>query len=286
LRPLREHFAYNKNRMKSAFAVLVPVLLPVLFNVTLMIPSAEGQPLSVYSEFAKIDRQGNAIAPESPREILSPALVRNGYTSFQVVVQVPPATPYILRIGQNPDNAAMVTFYRLTESRMEPAAEPINDRGTQVFWMDVWIDKDAPVRRIKVEPQLHVDGDWVIYPMEMRVRDNIVPELPPPNANATTGATAAAASPFESSFNTLRAYLCGAQRPAPGSSDAAASDALHLRNARQDVALASLLSPADRDELRKRMGGCNARAPENPEFYLRLRDYFFTPLWMKVAHGN
>jgi len=265
-----------------------------------MIPSAEGQPLSVYSEFAKIDAQGNAIAPEAPREILSPALVRNGFTSFQVVVQVPPATPYILRIGQNPDNAAKVTFYRVRavgapgvpdDERMEPAAEPISGNGTQVFWMDVWVDKDALVRRIKVEPQLHLDGDWVIYPMEMRVRENVVPEIAPPNANATTGATAAAASPFESSFNTLRAYLCGAQRPAPASSDVATADdlhrdALHLRNARQDVALASLLPAADREELRKRMGGCNARAPENPEFYLRLRDYVFTPLWMKVAHGN
>jgi hypothetical protein len=59
-----------------------------------------------------------------------------------------------------------------------------------------------------------------------------------------------------------------------------------MRNVRQDVALASLLSPPDRDELRKRMGGCNARAPENPEFYLRLRDYFVTPLWMKIEQGK
>jgi hypothetical protein len=272
--------------MKSALAVLVPVLLPVLFNVAVAIPSAVGQPLSVYSEFAKIDAQGNVVAPESPREILSPALIRNGFTSFQVVVQVPPSTPYILRIGQNPDNAAKVAFYRLTESRMEPAAEPINGKGTQVFWMDVWIDKDAPVRRIKVEPQVHVDGDWVIYPMEMRVRDNIVPELPPPNASATTGATAAASSPFA----ILRDYICGAKQPASASSNVATAElhpeALHLRNAQQDVALASLLSQADREDLRKRMGGCNARAPENPEFYLRLRDYFVTPLWMKVVHGN
>ena len=48
--------------------------------------------------------------------------------------------------------------------------------------MDVWIDKDAPVRRIKVEPQLYVNGDWVIYPMEMRVRENIVPEIAGPSA--------------------------------------------------------------------------------------------------------
>ena len=268
---------------------MLAVWAPALLNVTLAIPSATGQPLSVYSEFVKIDAQGNAIAPEAPREILSPALVRNGFTSFQVVVQAPPATPFILRTGQNPDNAAKVTFYRLTEQRIEPAAEPINGKGAQVFWMDVWIDKDAPVRRIKVEPQLYVDGDWVIYPMEMRVRENVVPVMPPPVANAP--GAAATGSAFESSFHTLRAYLCGAKQPAPvstgvASPEALQKDALHLRNARQDVALASLLPAADREELRMRMGGCSARAPDNPEAYLRLRDYFFTPLWMKVAQGN
>lgn len=247
------------------------------FAVTLAILPAAGQPLSVYSEFAKIDAQGHVTAPDAPREILSPALVRNAFTSFQVVVQLPPSKPYILRTGQNPDNAAKVTFYRLIETRLEPATEPVNGAGTQVFWMDVWIDKDAPVRRIKVEPQLYIDGDWVIYPMEMRVRENIVPEYPSPAGNVS----APAASPFD----ILHAYLC-AQRSAPASSEATTAETFHVRNARQDVALASLLSPADREGLRQRMGGCNARAPENPEAYLRLRDYFVTPLWMKVAHGN
>ena len=95
----------------------------------------------------------------------------------------------------------------------------------------------------------------------------------------------------------LRGYLCGATQVSRGQSRrivagtarnrSCDSPTLYtLRNALQDLALASLLPPPDRDELRKRMGGCNARAPENPEFYLRLRDYFVTPLWMKVAHGN
>lgn len=249
------------------------------------------QPLSVYSEFARIDAHGNVVAPETPREIISPALVRDAFTSFQVVVQVPAGTPYALRIGQNPDNAAKVTLYRVAERRLEPASESVEGDATQIFWMDVWMDKDAPVRRIKVEPQLYVDGDWVIYPMEMRVREQIVPEIAAP---------ADAVAPVPSSpLEILRGYLCRAGQPnAPKTGDASqvaqasprievnTVDALHLRNARQDVALASSLPQADRDELRKRMGGCNARAPENPEFYLRLRDYFVTPLWMKYEQGN
>src|SRR5260370_42579381 len=47
------------------------------------------QPLSVYSEFARIDAKGNVTSPESPREILSPALARNAFATFQVVVQAP-----------------------------------------------------------------------------------------------------------------------------------------------------------------------------------------------------
>jgi len=34
--------------------------------------------------------------------------------------------------------------------------------------------------------------------------------------------------------------------------------------------------------MKKAMGGCNANPPADPEFYLRLRDYLFTPLWKKV----
>src|ERR1700674_4901229 len=50
------------------------------------------QPLRVFSEFAAINAQGEVVAPESPREILSPAIVRNGFTSFQVVIQGPKGT--------------------------------------------------------------------------------------------------------------------------------------------------------------------------------------------------
>ncbi len=240
------------------------------------------QVLNVYSEFAKIDGEGNVVAPENPREILSPALVRNGFTSFQVVVQVPPGTPYVLRLGQNPENAATVTFYKVVHTTLQPVADPIKGDDTQTFWMDVWIGKDAPVRRIKVEPELQINADWVGYPMEMRVRETVVPDaLVPDDAPANSSG----ASPFE----ILRGYVCAAQPPKRGeamleTSSHATADALRRRNALQDLALASQLSTTGREELRKWMGGCNARPSDNPEFYLHVRDYFWTPLWMKIAH--
>ncbi len=277
--------------MKWAFVGLVPVFL----NIWAVTPAA-GQPLTVYSEFARIDAQGNVLAPETPREIISPALIRNGFTSFQIVVQVPPGTPYELRIGQNPEKAAKVILYQPVANGLRRLREDPDLRGnaSQVFWMDVWIEKDAPVRRIKVEPQLFVDGDWVIYPMEMRIRENVVPNAVPIGSSSSGG---------ESPFQALRGTLCAAassnvetagalRKPTDdphldvSRTDVFRPGELHMRNALQDLALASRLSAMDRDELRKRMGGCNARTPENPEFYLRLRDYFVTPLWMKIEQGN
>src|ERR1700733_6174718 len=71
-------------------------------SVLLCSGAAWAQPLSVYSEFARINASGEVTAPETPREILSPALVRNGFTSFQVVVQAPADRQWWLFVGQNP----------------------------------------------------------------------------------------------------------------------------------------------------------------------------------------
>lgn len=250
--------------------VFLLALLPALLSA---------QILNVYSEFAKIDAEGNVVAPENPREILSPALVRNGFTSFQVVAQVPRGTNYVLRLGQNPENAAKVVFYKAVATGLEPAETPIQADTTQTFWMDVWIDKDAPVRRIKLEPELQFGADWVTYPMEMRVRETVVPENGPIAAKS--------AAPFDM----LQSFLCADKPTSDGKAAARASkittaEALHQRNALQDVAMASALSAPAREELRKWMGGCTARTSDNPETYLHVRDYFWTPLWMKVAHGN
>src|SRR5258708_1592195 len=110
--------------------------------------------VSVYSEFARIDSSGNVAAPEAPREILSPALARNAFTSFQIAIQVPTRTPYRLWIGQNPTDAVKVTLYRESGSKLEPVTEPVEGDTTQVLWMDLWTSGRATVQRVKVEQQL------------------------------------------------------------------------------------------------------------------------------------
>src|SRR5712671_3779078 len=115
---------------------------------------AVAQPLRVFSELVQFDKAGDPVAPAQPREILSPALVRNGFTSFQISIQGRPGVRWTLYVGQNPDDAVKITLYRPSGDHLELADLPVQGEGVQILWMDLWADRAAPVRRIKVEPQL------------------------------------------------------------------------------------------------------------------------------------
>jgi hypothetical protein len=234
---------------------------PVLVLAALGAGAAHAQ-IQVYSEFAQIDAKGEVTAPESPREILSPAIARNAFTSFQVVIRVPDGTPWRLYIGQNPPDAVQVTLYRQNAAGLERVAEPVTGDKTQVLWMDLWADRRAPVQRIKVEPQLNVLDDWVIYPMEVRVMEATVPD-----GQRQTGSLA----PVE----IMRAALCGTkspESPSPKGAEGVSRASLQFRNAQQDLAM---VTPGVRPELTKLFGACDATAPSNPEWYLRIRDYLY-----------
>src|SRR5712671_1249338 len=123
------------------------------------------QNIQVYSEFAQLEDSGEVVAPENPREILSPAVARNAFSSFQLAIQVPRGAKFLVYIGQNPDNGAKVV----------PVVVPYEGVTSQVLWMDVWVDANAPVRRVKIEPQVGIDGEWAIYPLEVRVMETAVP---------------------------------------------------------------------------------------------------------------
>ena len=226
----------------------------------LLLSAATAQPVRVYSEFAQIDAKGHITAPAEPREILSPAIARNAFSSFQIVVDVPQGTPYQLYVAQNPENAVEVTLYRENGEKLERVGQPISGNETQVFWMDLWTARDAPVARIKVEPQLHVNNDWVIYPMEARV------------VSATAGEVGSGIGGDEPSFEVMKGFLC---RPGPVIDYGALRNgpnvlSLRVRNAVQDLTLAK---GAPRDELQALFGYCAAPPPSDPEWYMRIRDY-------------
>jgi hypothetical protein len=227
--------------------------------------AASAQTVQVYSEFARLEESGKVLAPSEPREILSPAVARNAFSTYQVAIQVPEGTKFQIFIGENPDDAVKVTLYRRMTDQLEPVGLPYEGTTSQVFWLDVWVDAAAPVRRVKVEPQVYIKGEWVTYPMEVRVSQVVMP--------ATTAADAA------DPWGAVRAFLCGAQTramagPAPVS--------LQSRNVRQDLALLAQSTPAQREAAKKAWGGCAASAPADPEAYLRLRDLFFSPAWEKM----
>jgi hypothetical protein len=222
------------------------------------------QPLLVYSEFARIDAKGKVTAPAEPREILSPALARNAFASFQIVVEPSDAAlPWQLYVAQNPENAVQVTLYREAADKLEKVSQPVSGTGVQVFWIDIYTAKTAPVERIKVEPQLNINNDWVIYPMEGRVMDAIVPD--PPSGGWPQGIAEAG--------EVMRGFVCGTQFAAGSPPKDPTQASLRFRNAQQDRALAAR---AVKTELQQHFGACDAKAPaENPEWYHRVRDFLF-----------
>ncbi|MGE5486417.1 MAG: hypothetical protein ACM3ZB_01190 [bacterium] len=266
------------------------------------------QPVRVYSEFQRIDPFGKVLAAdraERPREILSPALARGAWASFWVVVEPPAGQPHWIFIGQNPENFLKVVMYRPVferrgESwvpdalekvdmdevgRVPPVLPQVSGQTAIVLWMDVWVPADAPVRRTRLEVQLKSGEDWVIYPMEMRIHEAVIPAPLGPSAplasvDAPASETAAAA---------FRAYACKAA-PARGSADAPTSvRAAIRRNARQDAALARSLEGTSKDALVEDLarwagfagipafcgGGPPPRPERGAEWYLPIRDRLY-----------
>jgi hypothetical protein len=268
--------------------------------------SALAQSVRVYSEFQRIDPFGNIIAAdraEEPREILSPALARNAWTSFQVALGVPAGGTPKLYIGQNPENSVKVELYKAVfvksgESWIPNGLAPVSIAGdglvagvapqvpgqtTLVYWLDLWVDNDAPVWRTRLEVQFNAGDHWIIYPMELRVQTARVPE---PSGRLEAVAPVEAPS-SDSARATLGAYVCGAG--SAGDEGPLTIRRMIRRNARQDIAIARSLEPGlgKAAVLTELLNGIGARdrsawckAPGGPaqlgaEWYLRVRDFLY-----------
>src|SRR5215471_7654415 len=220
-------------------------------------PGRAAQPFRVFSEFARIGADGEPQSPENPREILSPAVARNAYATFQLVVKPGQGNTANLWIGQNPENSFRVDLYREQGGKLIPTAEPVEIKKTEVLWLDVFVSRATPVTRIKLEPELYLKEDWVIYPMEIRIAESIVPD-------------SVTVSGSQTAMNVMRSFLCGKRLDASPAATPSTPANLIFRNASQDVQLAPLALKTD---LQKKFGACDQPEPANPEYYLRIRDF-------------
>jgi hypothetical protein len=245
---------------------------------------AGAQDIRVLSEFRRVDPAGQIVAADrggTPREILSPTIPRNAFSSFRIVITVPAGSDVWLEVGQNPEDAVGVTLYEENSSgTLRSVASPYKTKlpagvETLSVWMDLWVKRDAQVDRIKVEPQLYHGGRWFTYPMEARVIDPVVApvKLAPAGAPPDAPADAAARS-------LLRERFCGDK---PAATGAVPPTIWHLtrRNAAQDLALvtpevakATLVKVTGTTTIEQ---WCKAppRPPNGPEWYLRFRDALY-----------
>ncbi|HYO83961.1 MAG TPA: hypothetical protein VES20_21335 [Bryobacteraceae bacterium] len=257
----------------------------------------------VYSPFTRVDPTGQVVKADrgavQPRHILSPGIPRNAFSSLRIVVELDKPGGYFLDIGQNPENAVRATLYR--ENWVETPDGYLPDTLTKVaipyqgfatdfrvpgqkvvsFWLDMWVDAKAEVDRVKVEPQLWPESvqDWIVYPMEVRIQQPVVPatkQLALPELPELGAPADAVAYPF------LRAKLCGGKlAPATDPPGQTTGRELLRRNVAQHIALGATL---ELQPLFTKAAGvtdisrwCKAPAtpPAGPEWYLRFRDLVY-----------
>ncbi|MDQ2898505.1 MAG: hypothetical protein M3Y07_01740 [Acidobacteriota bacterium] len=276
--------------------------------IVAMVAALNAQTLQVFSEFERLDPFGDILPIDSggrawhPREILSPAVARNAYASFQIAVTAPPNTNYFLYLVTNPGDLFRIALYkeqfvqrgnRWIPDTLEPTRLPcfgvmpdaelgISGQTTRLYLLDVWVPRETLVRRVRLEVLLKTGG-WIVAPMEVRVVAATVPDLPDisgplPPIEARSDASA---------WGPVANYLAGV-------SEKRGHDPLTLRNiirrnAAQDMALAKTIETARYPraaslDIMLQAGreisdewGKNPIFPDElgSEWYLKIRDLLF-----------
>jgi len=260
--------------------------------MTLMSGVLLAQDISVYSEFERFDPFGRPVERDrdmQPRELLSPAVPRNGHLSFHVVVTAPAGTNYFIYAGQNPARILDVKIYRehfvpcgdaycpdwLTPQR-SPAfgAMPENtrdmpDQTTRCYLFDVYVPPDVPPRRVRIEALLKV-GIWMVAPLEVRVIEPTVPDtrgLPVREDIAPIGARSS-----DTAQRQLLRYLDGLDPEMPPGI-LRVRDVIQ-RNAAEDMLVARSLR-IHGPELNLMSWGPYIFPDFGAEWYLRVRDFIY-----------
>ncbi|MEZ5352536.1 MAG: hypothetical protein R2762_07850 [Bryobacteraceae bacterium] len=252
--------------------------------------AARAQSVDLFSEFRRPGPAGSVSMPDRGgdiREVLSPAVVRNGHTTFHVVLRAQPSDKVTVYVTANPEHLVRTAIYRQffdeqgLPERLERVEQPIFEQfegGIGVFLLDVFIPASTPIRRIRYEVQMQAGDRWFIYPLELRVLGATVPKGFPQAGELAPSSQPAA----NTAWATLAAYLCDRRRPAAPAG--LTQRALIRRNASQDVAVARDLEKSRgaifvRNGIAQALGAkdapawCAAGFPEDGESYFRARNF-------------
>jgi hypothetical protein len=254
--------------------------------------AARAQQIAIVSEFERFDPFGNPVAADRdlvPREILSPAIPRNGHLSVRVLVTGEPPTNYFLYFASNPPGILDLTMYRerfvecdgsyypdwLSEIKspsfgaIPESAQDLPQQITRSYLLDIRAPRDTPPRRVRVEVLLKT-GIWQVAPMEVRITAPVLPdaELPVRQDIAPLDAPSSATAERQ-----LGRYLAGLEPERPPA-------LLRLRditqrNAAEDMLLArSFRGPLIELNM---LAGSPVMFPElGAEWYLRVRDFLYS----------
>jgi hypothetical protein len=113
-------------------------------------------------------RQSGKSGTRQPREILSPAIVRNGFTSFQIAIRTQAWRRARLAgrcMSAKSGGRVQITLYRRSGDKLERYSGTSGQGPRFCGWMCGPIGRRGAAG--EGQPQL-TGGGWVIYPMEAR----------------------------------------------------------------------------------------------------------------------
>jgi hypothetical protein len=263
--------------------------------------SCYAQEIHIYSEFERFDPFGNPVASDrdlAPREILSPAVPRNGHLSLHVVITGPAGSNYLLYTGTNPPGILRVNLYReyftpcgndfcpdwlveqasptfgaIPEFRHDLARPAMDRQTTRCYLLDIWAPPDTPPRRVRVEALLKT-GIWQVAPLEVRI---LAPTLAPmvPDAELTRIEDIAPLEAPASATARIQLFRYLARLPVEMPPQVLRVRDVIQRNAAEDMLLAKSLAAAPFPDLNLLSWWPFVYPGAGAEWYLKVRDFLY-----------
>jgi hypothetical protein len=263
--------------------------------------SCYAQEIHIYSEFERFDPFGNPVASDrdlAPREILSPAVPRNGHLSLHVVITGPAGSNYLLYTGTNPPGILRVNLYReyftpcgndfcpdwlveqasptfgsIPEFRHDLARPAMDRQTTRCYLLDIWAPPDTPPRRVRVEALLKT-GIWQVAPLEVRILAPILASTAP-DAQLTRIEDVAPLEAPSSATARIQLFRYLARLPVEMPPQVLRVRDVIQRNAAEDMLLAKSLAAAPFPDLNLWSWWPLVYPGGGAEWYLKVRDFLY-----------